>query len=212
MTASLAAATQTAAASPITLTIATDTPLLMKGAITGRLLDTTFAAGTDHVPVTTGGYYNTYSAPLAVQGTNWHVWGSMSENMYYSATDQLLSISYGISLFGQHMVAPHADEIAPTNLDLLVYADNLSGASGVTTRSPALQLSDTMPHPTTNHVDTMTLSLYDLNGNSPGYLQGDQFAANFTLTHPVPEPETYAMMLAGLGVIGALGRRKLRPA
>ncbi len=30
----------------------------------------------------------------------------------------------------------------------------------------------------------------------------------WTVTSPVPEPETYAMMLAGLGMIGYVGRRK----
>jgi hypothetical protein len=28
------------------------------------------------------------------------------------------------------------------------------------------------------------------------------------LTAPVPEPETYAMLLAGLGVLGAVARRR----
>jgi hypothetical protein len=33
-------------------------------------------------------------------------------------------------------------------------------------------------------------------------------AANFSVTAPVPEPETYALMLAGLGVLGFLARRR----
>jgi hypothetical protein len=33
---------------------------------------------------------------------------------------------------------------------------------------------------------------------------------NFTFTTPVPEPETYAMMLAGLGLLGLMGRRSKR--
>ena len=38
------------------------------------------------------------------------------------------------------------------------------------------------------------------------------FAANvqaaYVINNPVPEPETYAMMLAGLGIVGALARRR----
>ena len=34
--------------------------------------------------------------------------------------------------------------------------------------------------------------------------------ANFTVTAPVPEPETYALMLAGLGAIGFISRRRRR--
>lgn len=46
-------------------------------------------------------------------------------------------------------------------------------------------------------------------------LFGDHFtvAVERTITTPVPEPETYAMLLAGLGVLGfAARRRKLKPA
>ena len=33
-------------------------------------------------------------------------------------------------------------------------------------------------------------------------------AANFSITAPVPEPETYALMLGGLGMLGLLARRR----
>lgn len=60
-----------------------------------------------------------------------------------------------------------------------------------------------------------TLTIYGLEGCCDGGQQV-QFAANggafesFTAQTlaPVPEPETYAMMLAGLGMIGALARRQ----
>ena len=34
--------------------------------------------------------------------------------------------------------------------------------------------------------------------------------ANFSVTAPVPEPETYALMLAGLGAVGFISRRRRR--
>ncbi|MCE9659889.1 MAG: PEP-CTERM sorting domain-containing protein [Burkholderiales bacterium] len=34
--------------------------------------------------------------------------------------------------------------------------------------------------------------------------------ANFTVTAPVPEPETYALMLAGLAAVGFISRRRRR--
>ena len=34
--------------------------------------------------------------------------------------------------------------------------------------------------------------------------------ANFSVTAPVPEPETYVLMLAGLGAVGFMSRRRRR--
>ena len=45
-------------------------------------------------------------------------------------------------------------------------------------------------------------------GNASGNLGG---IYNFTTnTAPVPEPETYALMLAGLGLLGFVGKRRMR--
>jgi hypothetical protein len=38
----------------------------------------------------------------------------------------------------------------------------------------------------------------------------DSLTLNITATASVPEPETYAMLLAGLGVLGAVARRQRR--
>ena len=59
---------------------------------------------------------------------------------------------------------------------------------------------------------TLTPGSYFLQVN--GYVNantGASFGANVNLT-PVPEPETWAMMLGGLSVLGALARRRQRMA
>jgi hypothetical protein len=47
---------------------------------------------------------------------------------------------------------------------------------------------------------------YKITGNATGSL-GGFYSITSTVT-PVPEPETYAMLLAGLGVVGSLYRRR----
>jgi hypothetical protein len=50
------------------------------------------------------------------------------------------------------------------------------------------------------------------NALSAGIFDGSQFSfAQFTAT-PVPEPETYAMMVAGLGLLGFAARRRKQAA
>ena len=46
--------------------------------------------------------------------------------------------------------------------------------------------------------------------NTLGVKVGGLVSENVTLTSPVPEPENYAMLLAGLGVVGLIARRRLR--
>jgi len=47
---------------------------------------------------------------------------------------------------------------------------------------------------------------------SGGYSFGDPVVGYFVVYAPVPEPETYAMMLAGLGLMGLVAKRRSRPA
>jgi hypothetical protein len=47
---------------------------------------------------------------------------------------------------------------------------------------------------------------YEVKGNATGS-QGGFYSITSTVA-PVPEPETYAMLLAGLGVVGSLYRRR----
>jgi hypothetical protein len=51
-------------------------------------------------------------------------------------------------------------------------------------------------------------SLIDLNVSSAAYSNGSGSWTVSSVTTPIPEPEIYAMMLAGLGVLGFVARRK----
>lgn len=41
-------------------------------------------------------------------------------------------------------------------------------------------------------------------------LAGGSYAGVLNVTPPIPEPETYALLLAGLGMVGAMARRKVK--
>ena len=51
----------------------------------------------------------------------------------------------------------------------------------------------------------MMVSLYETSADG---LNNPVLAVDFSPAAPVPEPESIAMMLAGLGVLGAVSRRR----
>ncbi|WP_235835123.1 PEP-CTERM sorting domain-containing protein [Piscinibacter terrae] len=55
---------------------------------------------------------------------------------------------------------------------------------------------------------TDTLTLSNFQGGWYGYFSAGEITVNGAAAAPVPEPETYALMLGGLGVMGLLARRR----
>jgi len=56
---------------------------------------------------------------------------------------------------------------------------------------------------------TAMQAIFNFSNGSPGSAQAVDFSIDFvTATTPVPEPETYAMLLAGLGMMGFVARRR----
>lgn len=62
-------------------------------------------------------------------------------------------------------------------------------------------------HSTQADIASITFTLDSANGNPNDFAIGTVLL-DTTATAPVPEPETYALMLAGLGVLGAVARRR----
>ena len=85
--------------------------------------------------------------------------------------------------------------------------------------SVAFTAADFFPAPTgdqafSDYVQFTAQAGFDILGlaftNSPSINAFE--VANFTVTAPVPEPETYVLMLAGLGAVGFMSRRRRRQA
>lgn len=129
--------------------------------------------------------------------------------------------AYFVDLFGQSWLA--LSKIDSGKLEFTFYspsspAANASSLAGLVTVNYAFNASS---------IGSVTLASFSHSSANPGLTSSfdgvsstgsDNFMLSFNTVHsgdvylfnlaPVPEPETYAMLLAGLGLMGAVARRR----
>jgi hypothetical protein len=114
------------------------------------------------------------------------------------------------SVTSSYLNTPQTKDLLITGLSLYRY--DLATLSIVGTAIAGINETGFGPHPT----DSWSLSAYGLaggnyalkvNGQVSG-TGGGAFGGDLTVS-PVPEPQAWGMLLAGLGLLGVAGRRKL---
>lgn len=145
---------------------------------------------------------------LAELGTGSHFFesGSFSDIWSFSLaqTTDLTSTTVAINLpkvfgIGNGVVNLFSGKANDAVADTLVGSYNFDGSTGDTAHTYASLLSGSY--------------FYQVNGTITGPLGGTYALASSaapSAAAPVPEPETYAMLLAGLGVVGIAARRRVK--
>jgi hypothetical protein len=135
-----------------------------------------------------------------------HAPGSFSDIFTFSLTGLYDTISSAVSIFLPGIGGGSDYEINNGVLSLW-YDPEGDGAGGADTQLAWTNFGDTNGVLAVNSVDAGNY-YWSVSGDAVGTNGGAYlFAAN---TAPVPEPETYAMMLAGLGMLGFMGKRRMK--
>jgi hypothetical protein len=103
-----------------------------------------------------------------------------------------------------------------TNLKARLYAGNVNDTTNSVTSiienwgttanySPSVGITTVVLNPISLLAGSYTLQI---KGTVAG-LSGGSYAGVLNIASPVPEPESYAMLIAGLGVIGATAKRRI---
>lgn len=136
-----------------------------------------------------------------------HDVGSFSDVYLFSLSQTADTIASTISLFlpGVEGGAPSYDI---SNQSIALFSDpGGDGTAGVNTQVGTTVFYDDESGILSAKNVAAGNYYFEIDGNAIGTQGGTyQFAVN---TAAVPEPETYALMLAGLGLIGFVGKRRL---
>ena len=117
---------------------------------------------------------------------------------------QTLNLSAGNYVFSASAASSYP--AAPANLRAVAIVNGVSHNLGnLQLGSTTGQWSSFGGNLALSNNTTVSIKLFDQVPNGGG---NDFVVDNITLTSPVPEPESWAMMLAGIGLLGALARRK----
>lgn len=177
------------------------------------------ANGTSRVSAMTNGRYylmpriTTFSSTafynLSMPSPSLWRYGAMAiefEGGYYKQQNFLTSVSYepdgkAYVIFGSVVGAGLADVIGRSLLDMThsSIALTLSHVGGTGTIEGSYQYYDAG----SAVGSAISLGSTSLGAKGTGYLSG-----YFANAAPVPEPETYAMLMAGLGLLGAVARKR----
>lgn len=162
--------------------------------------------GVPNLTVTFMGKADSGASPNTDQMRVWALWGSLYHVTYSPTAWADVGItpnagwSQGVSLFSFDLGAWQG---MPMTTDLKIWnGDYTSLLSSQTVSLGATGV-------------TLSPNLFSSNGfhvqfQSAGYVAIDNITVEAGNTVPVPEPETYVLMLAGLGLVGFAARRRLR--
>jgi len=163
-------------------------------------------------PVTLGDSATDINGWTTINGTSWvsgvaqdgdmYVNLSANNNAIYQTFDTVAGTTYTLTYYttgnGSSVNTVYADLYDGSGFD---FSTLLIEASGTGTGVSGL---DWFAVTTTFTAVSNTTSLYFTANNNSGFAGVD----NVSLTTAVPEPESYAMLLAGLGAVGFVSRRR----
>lgn len=138
-----------------------------------------------------------------------HGVGSFVDVFTFTLTEAVSdTISSAVSLFLPAIGGGDPSSYEIDNGTLTLFADTDSnGAGGADVNLGSVNWGDSNGVLAVNNVDAGAY-YWAVAGDAVGSKGGVYlFSAN---TAPIPEPETYAMMLAGLGMLGFMGKRRMK--
>ncbi|MEN3365031.1 MAG: hypothetical protein V7606_2305 [Burkholderiales bacterium] len=165
-----------------------------------------------------GGDLKYVSSGVDVTATGWYK-GKIAtvvqdHDNKYDAAKQL-----GAGLGVYHKEGDPSDDNVTTSEKLVMKFDRVVKLEGLSLRSEGHDINHWTPNATfkLNGASTKLAGVIDLGSNNLvgqeftfefGGAKADQFYLAGMTVSPVPEPETYAMMLSGLAVMGFVARRR----
>lgn len=170
----------------------------------GTVLGTNY--GVPNLTVTFMGKATPGASPNTDQMRVWALWGSLYHVAYSPTAWADVGItpnagwSQGVSLFSFDLGSYYGAQMTS---DLQIWNGDYS--SLLSSQTVGLEATGV----------TISPNLFSSNGfhvqfQSAGYVAIDNITVEAGNTVPVPEPETWAMLLAGLGLVGFAARRRIR--
>ena len=148
--------------------------------------------------ITWSGYVESFSS--AVQNISLKNWSISTYMFEMFPIDEEESVWIN-QVQVRHAVAPHDGELAQGSVFKVTLAGPLGASSSFSKMSPHDGGSGVSPADLSSpHWDHFS---YSVATNMDG-----KGTATLYALHPVPEPESYAMMLVGLGLMGTIARRR----